>query len=188
MAQPDPRARAAVYPGSFDPPTVAHVHVARAAVDQCGLDRVDLTLSEVTLGKDDGRLTPVDEREEALRELAAGRPWLGVRTTDRSLLADIAAGYDVLVLGADKWHQVLDPAWYGSLAARDEALGRLPLVALAPRPPWTLPGDDPAADPPVGVEVVVLDTDPAHHPVSATAVREGREEWRARPSRGTDPA
>lgn len=184
MAPPAPRARVGVYPGSFDPPTVAHLHVARAAADQCRLDRVDLTLSRVTLGKDDGRLSPVDEREEALRELTAGRPWLGVRVTDHSLLADIAAGYDVVVLGADKWHQVLDPAWYGSTAARDEALARLPEVALAPRPPWTLPGEDPVADPPPGLHVVVLDTDPAHHPVSATAVREGREEWRARPGGG----
>jgi hypothetical protein len=44
-----------------------------------------------------------------------------------------------------------------------------------------MPGDDPAADPPEGVEVVVLETDPTHHPVSATAVRDGRDEWRARP-------
>ena len=51
--------------------------------------------------------------------------------------------------------------------------------ALAPRPPWPMPADDPAAEPPAGVAVVILDTDPAHHPVSATEVRAGREEWRA---------
>ena len=35
--------------------------------------------------------------------------------TDRVHLADIAAGYDALVLGADKWAQVLDPAFYESV-------------------------------------------------------------------------
>jgi hypothetical protein len=75
---------------------------------------------------------------------------------------------------------VLDPVWYADVNARDEALQRLPLVALAARPPWTMPGEDAAADPPTGVDVVILDTDPSHHPVSATDVRAGREEWRAK--------
>jgi hypothetical protein len=103
-----------------------------------------------------------------------------VITTRHSLVADIAEGYEVIILGADKWHQVLDPVWYADSNARNEALQRLPLVALAARPPWTMPGEDPAADPPAGVDVVVLDTDPSHHPVSATDVRAGREEWRAK--------
>ncbi len=172
-----------VYPGSFDPPTVAHLHVARAAVERLGLVRVDLSISLATLGKSVERLSPVEARVAELEELAAELPWLGVRTTHHSLLADVATGYDVLVVGADKWHQLLDPSWYGGPARRDEALARLPLVALAPRPPWTLPDDDPAAVPPAGVEFVVLDTDPAHHEVSATAVRSGRAEWRAAPPR-----
>ena len=171
--------RTGVYPGTFDPATVAHVHVAAAARDQCRLDRVDLTISEVTLGKDDGSLTPIEGRTAHLAALAAAQPWLGVRTTTASLLADIAEGYDVLVVGADKWHQLLDAAWYGSTSERDRALARLPVVAVAPRPPWTVP--TPADELPAGLQVVVLDTDPAHHPVSATAVRDGRDEWRARP-------
>ena len=155
---------AAVYPGSFDPPTVAHVHVAEPAVDQCGLDRVDLVMSEVTLGKDDGRLTPVDERVEALRELAA-RPAVARgpdhhRTPARRHRRRLRRG------GAREptsGTRSSTPPGTGRSPTATEALGRLPLVALAPRPPWALPGDDPAADPPVGVEVVVLDTDPAHH-------------------------
>jgi hypothetical protein len=170
-----------VYPGSFDPPTVAHVHLAEQAVAQLGLVRLDLLISHDALGKQVGALSPIDERVAELTRLAAGRPWLRAATTPHRLVADIAEGYDAVVIGADKWHQLLDPDWYGGAAARDEALRRLPLVALAPRPPWTLPGEDPAADPPEGVEVVVLATDPAHHEVSATAVRAGRHEWRARP-------
>jgi len=171
--------RTGVYPGSFDPATVAHLHVAEAARRQCGLDRVELTISQGALGKDDEQLAPIGQRVVALEALADRRPWLGVRTTTAQLLADIATGYAVLVLGADKWHQLLDPAWYGSEAARDEALARLPVVALAPRPPWPLPRTKDEV--PAGLEVVLLTTDPAHHPVSATAVRAGRHDWRARP-------
>ncbi len=169
----------AVYPGTFDPPTIAHIHLALTAIEQLGIGHVDFAISARTLGKDDARLTPIADRVDELTLIAAADPRLGVITTVDSLLADISEGYDVVILGADKWHQVLDPVWYGDVDARDEALQRLPLVAIAPRPPWTLPGEDASADPPDGVSVVVLDTDPSHHEVSATEVRAGRDEWRA---------
>lgn len=169
-----------MYPGSFDPPTIAHVHLAETAIAQLGLDRVDFAISALTLGKDDSRLAPIDDRVAELTAISSGNNRIGVITTPHSLVTDIAEGYEVIILGADKWHQVLDPVWYADVDARNEALQRLPLVALAARPPWTMPGEDPAADPPEGVNVVVLDTDPSHHPVSATDVRAGREEWRAK--------
>lgn len=184
MADGAPPARPiGVYPGSFDPPTVAHVHLAEQAVRQLRLVRVDLVISVDALGKHAGHLSPLRDRLSELHRLSApDRPWLTASATRHRLLADIAEGYDAVVLGADKWHQLLDPQWYGGIDQRDDALRRLPLVAVAARPPWALPGEDPVADPPEGVEVVVLDTDPAHHEVSATAVRAGRGEWRARPS------
>jgi hypothetical protein len=169
-----------VYPGSFDPPTIAHVHLAETAIAQLGLDRVDFALSARTLGKDDSRLRPIDDRVAELTAISSGHARIGVTMTPHSLVADIAEGYEVIILGADKWHQVLDPVWYAGIDARNEALQRLPLVALAARPPWTMPGEDASADPPVGVDVVILDTDPSHHPVSATDVRAGREDWRAK--------
>ena len=169
-----------MYPGSFDPPTIAHVHLAETAIAQLGLDRVDFALSARTLGKDDSRLRLIDDRVAELTAISSGNARIGVTMTPHSLVADIAEGYEVIILGADKWHQVLDPVWYAGIDARNEALQRLPLVALAARPPWTMPGEDASADPPVGVDVVILDTDPSHHPVSATDVRAGREEWRAK--------
>jgi hypothetical protein len=125
----------------------------------------------VPLGKDHAAQAPVEDRVSALERLAAGRPWLDVAVTDDRLLADVAAGYDLLVVGADKWAQLHDPSWYdGSAEARDAALARLPRVVVAPRAGFP---------PPDGVEVLALD--PEHHHVSATAVREGRNDWRARP-------
>ena len=175
-----------VYPGTFDPPTVAHLHIARRAIEQLGLDRLDFTISSSTLGKDDARLTPIDERIAELEAIIDDDGRFAVRSSPDSLIADLADGYDVIVVGADKWAQVLDPVWYGGSDARDEALGRLPVVALAPRPPWTDLDGDPAGEVPDGVTLVVLEIDPAHHPVSATAVRDGRDDWRARPGTATD--
>ena len=100
------------------------------------LDRIDLALSNVALGKE--RRRALDRRRARRRDPArrrATRPWLGVAVTDAQLIADIAAGYDVVVMGADKWAQVRDPAWYGGdAAARDAALASLPRVLVAPRP------------------------------------------------------
>lgn len=156
-----------VYPGSFNPVTIAHLAIADAAHEQCGLDRLDLVISRSTLGKVDRDLVRIRDRIHVLETIARSRPWLGVRISDASFIVDLATGYDVVVLGADKWAQVADPAWYGgSTERRDEALARLPTIACAPRPPLPVP---PSA--------VVLDVHPEHHPVSATDARAGRREW-----------
>ncbi len=146
--------------------------MADAAHRQCRLDRLHLVLSRQALAKEDGHHESLDARVDALRRVAAGRPWIGVEVTDRQLIADIAEGYDVVVMGADKWRQLHDVDFYGgSELARDEALARLPDVAIAPRPPTPIPIDAGA---------VVLDI--PHHlaEVSSTAVREGRAEWDGR--------
>lgn len=159
-----------VYPGSFDPLTIAHLAIARAAVDQLGLERVDLAISRDALGKAHLGEHTVAARVEAIERAAATRPWLGVVVVDSRLVADIAAGYDAVVMGADKWAQVIDPGWYGgSEAARDAAVASLPRVAVAPRH---------------GVEVpaaLLLDVPDHLAEVSATAVRDGRLDWAADP-------
>jgi nicotinic acid mononucleotide adenylyltransferase len=73
----------AAFPGSYNPPTVAHLAMAEAAVRQCGVSRVDLVLSRSTLGKETVVRPTVEERADVLRTVAAnGRPWLGVVLTD----------------------------------------------------------------------------------------------------------
>jgi hypothetical protein len=140
--------------------------VAEAAREQCSLDTVDLIVSRVALAKEDVERPRLEDRLAILRAAAASRPWLGVVVTDRQLIADIAAGYDVVIMGADKWAQVVDPAFYGDSGdARDKSLARLPTVAIAPRPPFAIPDN-----------VVALDV---AHDASSTAVRDGRTEWMA---------
>ena len=112
------------YPGSFDPMTVAHLAIVDASRRQCGLGRLDLILSEVTLGKEDADAPSAPERAAALARLQERRPWLAVVVTTHRLLVDIAEGYDWLVLGADKWTQVADPAWYGDSLERREHCAR----------------------------------------------------------------
>ena len=103
------------YPGTFDPPTIAHVAIAEAAHAQCGLTQLDLIVNRDPLGKDGMRPLPV--RVRMLEAVAAARPWMTVVVTTAVHLADIADGYDVLVLGADKWAQLLDPVFYESKIA-----------------------------------------------------------------------
>ena len=130
------------YPGTFNPPTVAHLAIAEAARQQGGLDRLDLVVSAMPLGKDPAR-PPLERALAVLEAIAATRPWLGVRVTDQQLIADVAAGYDAVVVGADKWLQIVDPAWYGgSPAARDRPWRGCPacswclaLRTPCPRPP-----------------------------------------------------
>jgi cytidyltransferase-like protein len=156
-----------VYPGSFDPPTLAHLAVADAAHRQGDLDIVVLAVSRVTLGKVGRQGPTVEDRLDVLRAIATTRRWIEAAATDHQLIADVADGYDAVIMGADKWAQVIDPAWYDSDQARDAALARLPRVLVAPRPPFS----------PVGVEM--LELPPDHAGVSSTAVREGRRDWMA---------
>ena len=158
--------RRGAFPGSFNPLTLGHLAVAEAARDQCQLEVVDLIVSRVALAKETVERPRVDDRVSVLRAAAASRPWLDVRVTGDQLVADIAAGYDVVIMGADKWAQVADPGFYGgSTAARNAALARLPVVALAPRPPFDVPDG-----------VVVLDV---RHDASSTAARQGQTHWMA---------
>jgi hypothetical protein len=180
------------YPGSFNPATIAHVAIAEAAVQQCGLQRVDLVLSEVALGKLDVAGPSVIERAESLRRLLADRPWIGVVVTDQQLLSDVATGYDVLVMGTDKWIQINEDAWYDSPEHKTAALNALPRLAIAPR---TLnPSHDAQPDrhrdghpdgrpdflPDLPSEAVTLTVSRQLLGVSSTGVRGGRTDWQAR--------
>lgn len=164
--------RRAVFPGSFDPLTIAHLGIVDAVHDQFDVDAVHLALSHEALAKEGLASSPVSDRAAAAHSLRGRRPWLAVVTTEAQLLVDIAEGYDLLVIGADKWHQLHDPRFYGdSDSRRDDAVARLPDLVVVPRSDIELPSD---------LAPRLLDVPEAIRHVSSSGVREGRDEWRVR--------
>jgi len=147
------------YPGTFDPPTIAHLAIAEAALSACALERIDLIVNRRPIGKGESR--DLEMRLAMLEAVATSRPWLGVVVSDHELIVDQVVGYDVLVLGADKWAQVVDPSYYASEADCAAAVARLPRLAVARRNDFTLPR-----------ECTVLDVDLPD--ISSTAARGGR--------------
>ena len=168
-----------MYPGSFNPPTIGHLAIAQAAARQRGLERVDLVVSRVALGKERLSVPAFEDRVAVLEESVADLDGLEVVVTDHQLVVDIAQGYHVVVMGADKWAQVQDPAFYAnSVEARDQAVESLLELelAIAPRPPFAVPA---------GAE---LDIAPEMVEVSSSGARQGRLEWMTPAARAFDHA
>ncbi len=167
------------YPGSFDPPTLAHLAIVAAAIERCELQRVDLVVSRVALIKEHVTIPVLADRLAVLSEIVAAHHGLGLVVSDQQLLVDLASGYDVLVLGADKWAQVRDPRFYGgSPAARDAAMAALPPLAFVSRP-----GHD-EGPLPVGTVRLLLADGLAE--MSSTAARAGHRHWMAPEARAFD--
>ncbi|HPB44906.1 MAG TPA: hypothetical protein PLP95_03555 [Microthrixaceae bacterium] len=123
-----------VFPGTFNPPTVAHLAVAEEARTTLELERVDLVVSRIPIGKEHLSTPSLDQRVEVLERLAGRVGWMRIVVSEQRLIVDIAAGYDVVIMGADKWGQVNDPVYYGGDSARrDDAVARLPRLALFDR-------------------------------------------------------
>ncbi len=164
----------AVYPGSFDPPTVAHLAIVEAALGH--VSTVRLVLSERALGKDvPAGGTSVEVRRAVLDAATRDHRGVEVGVTAARLVVDIAeeAGADAVVVGSDKWDQVADPAWYGgSVAGRDAVLARLPVVLLVPRAGGG-PRQEATVPRPEGVEVVRLELPDDLRTVSSTRARAG---------------
>ena len=130
------------------------------------LDEVHLAISQVALDKPTPPGPPLEERIELIAADAAAHDWLFVETTSAQLIVDIAAGYDVVIMGADKWEQVNDVRYYGTEAERDAALERLPEVVVATRDGAVAPGD-------------AMETPADIRSVSSTAARDGERDMMA---------
>ncbi len=62
-----------VFPGTFNPPTVAHLAVAEEARTTLELERVDLVVSRIPIGKEHLSTPSLDQRVEVLERLAGRR-------------------------------------------------------------------------------------------------------------------
>ena len=131
-----------IYPGSFNPPTSAHIEISEAARETHQLKKVVWSISRISLTKENVTIPVFEDRILVLQEGASNIAWLDIQVTDKQLLADIAKGYDVLIMGADKWHQIHDPKFYSDdLQKRDDAINSLPKVAVAPRSSLEVPSE-----------------------------------------------
>ncbi len=155
----------AVYPGSFNPPTIGHLEVMRSAIEHLSLTRLDLAVSFSPLGKGPVERPSLEARLGVLRQSVEHLEIVEVVVTEQRLIADIATGYDVVVMGADKWRQVNDLSFYESELHLEEALARLPRLAVATR------GDDPVPE----EARLPLRFDTSE--ISSTRARSGSTEW-----------
>jgi len=131
-----------VFPGSFNPPTTAHLAISEAVVVQHHLDVLVWSVSRVALAKEDVQRPRLVDRIAVLEDMAEKLDWLEISVTEAQLLSEIAAGFDVIVMGADKWQQIHDPVFYGDdPSRRDASIAALPTVAIAARPPHGCPAD-----------------------------------------------
>ena len=91
----------AVYPGSFNPPTVGHIEIVNSAINRFKVNEIHLVISEIALGKEKLTRPSVSDRVEILEKSLSSIPEASVLKTSKQLIADIAEGYDVVFLGAD---------------------------------------------------------------------------------------
>lgn len=133
--------RLALFGGSFDPPHLGHLHVARAAHDELGLDRVLLLPACQPPHKPARTLAPEVHRVAMLELLAQGEGWLAVdrRELERggtsftfdtisSVRSELAGRDDEIyfLLGSDSLVDL--PTWH-----RAEELVRLATIVTIPR-------------------------------------------------------
>ncbi len=159
--------RVGVYPGSFDPPTIAHLAIAIGARRASNLDRVELVVSRHALGKPEQEHAPFDLRIKVIEASISHASWLSVHVTDAQLITDIADGYDVVIMGGDKWAQVCDVAFYGDEPARDAAVSALPQIAATTRP----------GAPPLPDHAIIFELPERLANVSSSGAREGESGW-----------
>lgn len=168
-------ARRGVFPGSFNPLTIAHLEIAHLARRAHDLDEIHLVVSLAALGKPDPPGPALTDRIILIEADLELYDWLFVSSTELQLIADISDGYDVVIMGADKWEQVNDERYYESADARDAAIARLPRVAVARRTGAAVPDEH------------LLDSPESLWTVSSTEARAGNralmapkaaEQWR----------
>jgi phosphopantetheine adenylyltransferase len=163
--------RVALFPGTYDPATIAHVAVAESALEHA--DVVLLTVPVVSVDKEHrGGLV---DRIEAVCRAAARHDRLGVAVTNVGLYVDLARvasdafgrGRVDLVCGADKLAQIMRPEYYPDRDAGEvmRSLLSAARILAAPRRGHSLPEGLPG--------LVVLDVASEYHSISSSDVREG---------------
>jgi nicotinamide-nucleotide adenylyltransferase len=123
--------RLILFPGSFNPPTIAHVGLAEALMNHDLGDEVWFTVSARTIDKEQVTGAMLEDRLAMLLCLVRDSPDFGIALSNRGLFVDIAEAAHQLfrdldgvsfLVGYDKIVQILNPRYYED---RDAALERL---------------------------------------------------------------
>lgn len=123
--------RVGILSGSFNPPTIAHLELARFAQESFNLDRVFFTLSPVTVDKERIEGLMLEDRLLLLELIASVLGWAGVAVVNRGLYFEQARAFRSLlgksarisfIAGMDKLIQILDPRYYQDREAALRAL------------------------------------------------------------------
>jgi len=131
--------------GAFNPPTLAHVELARRAKDGFKLDLILFTMSRITIDKEKVEGLSQEDRMLLLSLITGELRWASVAAVNKGLYFEQARAFRSLlgnkariffVVGMDKVIQIFDPRYYQD---RDKALKGLftevQLIA-ASRGPW----------------------------------------------------
>ncbi len=140
-----PPGRVGILSGAFNPPTLAHIELARCAKDRFQLDHILFTLSRITIDKEKIEGLSLEDRMLLMRLTARELGWASVAAVNKGLYFEQARAFRSLlgnkariffVVGMDKVIQIFDPRYYQD---RDKALTGLftevHLIA-ANRGPW----------------------------------------------------
>ncbi|MGC8480705.1 MAG: hypothetical protein ACP5PJ_04090 [Acidimicrobiales bacterium] len=172
------------YPGTFDPPTIAHIDIALGALELPSVTRLEFVLSTDPFPKSSPPLLNLEERIEILGEVIRRDHRLGIATSSSRLITDLSRGYDAVIMGTDKFIELHDLRFYES---PQDMMGRLqqlaPLIVVRR-------GSDTT---PIPAGVINLVIDVHLREVSSTQVRAGHEElaapeflaWRTRRRRSS---
>lgn len=138
---PPPR-RLALLPGSFNPPTNAHLALAAAARTSGQVDAVSYTLASRTVNKERVEGAALADRLLLLDRIVRERDGEGVVLVNRGLYVEQAkiarttwpALRDLgFVVGYDKIVQIFDPRYYDDYRAALDTLFDLAFFLVAPR-------------------------------------------------------
>ncbi len=129
----------AVLSGAFDPPTLAHLTLARAALRSAAGSLLFLVAVR-TIDKERGTAASLALRLRMLRALAARRPRLGLVVVNQGLYVDQArallrVGVEKpwFLIGYDKVPQIFDARYYQDRAAALDRLFELARLLVVPR-------------------------------------------------------
>ena len=123
--------RVGILPGSFNPPTIAHLELAVEARRRFDLDHVVFSLSSVIVDKERLEGLIREDRLLLLSLMGRDRPWSAVAVVNRGLYAEQAPAFQAccgrgvelwFIVGMDKVLQIFDPRYYQD---RDRALDAL---------------------------------------------------------------